>query len=567
MRSFRGLLSAVGLLALLLVGQVAHAGVIPPPAPNTHVGAGWALMQKVLNGNQVSTILINSDSTGADSNGTGSPYQFNKLATWLGSLNPSNTVYYYQISGSSWAAPSTIQTGTGSGILRIYNGAVSGTQAFYFYGGTTFPALYVNGLAAVPDLLIFNHGKNNDYTTAVQVQAAMIQAAVAQLSNLWPNAGIILLKQNPDPTTQNYAVTGWWAPNTAYTSGAILQSGANAYSAGSTATSGAAAPVCTSSTCSDGTITWTYLGVAQQEDAKVRAVDIAANLIGADVVDNYNLFMAAGNPASYFANTVHQSQLADGLMAARLEADLTNVVGPSPRRSSFLSQVPNLIANARFQTQTGGVTAVPDGWTGTNATIAQYTTLIENGGAYALKVTNTGTGASSIGQTIPAATVKPLLGKWVTLTGRVQFLNVNDVLSCTLEVLTNAGAKSWRTWGMSSSGSYTGGYLWLATSALVPTTDTTISVNLYGTKTGGVAAGNGCIFDHVSLVPGLIAMDAAPTLINRTGYLVAGLPASPTTGDIAYVSDAVACTFLATVTGGGAAFCPVIYNGSAWVGE
>ena len=51
----------------------------------------------------------------------------------------------------------------------------------------------------------------------------------------------------------------------------------------------------------------------------------------------------------------------------------------------------------------------------------------------------------------------------------------------------------------------------------------------------------------------------------RNGVVVASLP-SGTTGDMMYVTDAVACTFLATITGGGSTVCPVFYNGSAWVG-
>lgn len=49
------------------------------------------------------------------------------------------------------------------------------------------------------------------------------------------------------------------------------------------------------------------------------------------------------------------------------------------------------------------------------------------------------------------------------------------------------------------------------------------------------------------------------------GYTVATLPAAATQGAHAFVTDAVACTFLATLTGGGATFCPVSYNGTAWV--
>lgn len=54
------------------------------------------------------------------------------------------------------------------------------------------------------------------------------------------------------------------------------------------------------------------------------------------------------------------------------------------------------------------------------------------------------------------------------------------------------------------------------------------------------------------------------------GYTVSTLPstagAGKVTGATAYVTDAVACTFLASLTGGGSTFCPVNYTGAAWVG-
>lgn len=48
------------------------------------------------------------------------------------------------------------------------------------------------------------------------------------------------------------------------------------------------------------------------------------------------------------------------------------------------------------------------------------------------------------------------------------------------------------------------------------------------------------------------------------GYTVALLPAG-IQGDIAYVTDATAPTYLGALTGGGAVRTPVMYNGSAWV--
>jgi len=52
--------------------------------------------------------------------------------------------------------------------------------------------------------------------------------------------------------------------------------------------------------------------------------------------------------------------------------------------------------------------------------------------------------------------------------------------------------------------------------------------------------------------------------LNLKGYTVAGLPAG-NTGDTAYVTDALAPTFLTAVTGGGAIVSPVFYNGTNWI--
>jgi hypothetical protein len=48
-------------------------------------------------------------------------------------------------------------------------------------------------------------------------------------------------------------------------------------------------------------------------------------------------------------------------------------------------------------------------------------------------------------------------------------------------------------------------------------------------------------------------------------YTVSTLP-SGSVGMRASVSDAVTCGFDVYVSGGGSIFCPVIYNGSGWVG-
>lgn len=53
-------------------------------------------------------------------------------------------------------------------------------------------------------------------------------------------------------------------------------------------------------------------------------------------------------------------------------------------------------------------------------------------------------------------------------------------------------------------------------------------------------------------------------VVRLKGYTVATLPAG-TQGDTAYVTDALAPTYLTAVVGGGAIVTPVFYNGTAWV--
>jgi parallel beta-helix repeat protein len=56
----------------------------------------------------------------------------------------------------------------------------------------------------------------------------------------------------------NLGLPTLWTTGTPFTSGAYVYYGLNLYLASSTGTSGASAPTCTSGTCSDGTVTWTY---------------------------------------------------------------------------------------------------------------------------------------------------------------------------------------------------------------------------------------------------------------------------------------------------------------------
>lgn len=104
---------------------------------------------------------------------------------------------------------------------------------------------------------------------------------------------------------------------------------------------------------------------------------------------------------------------------------------------------------------------------------------------------------------------------------------------------------------------------------------------------GGISTGSGTSNVLLQAYPGIAASTtdntpvtvatgsavgatAVPTLImagvmRLKGYTVATLPAG-TQGDTAFVTDALAPTFLATIVGGGTVVTPVFYNGTNWVG-
>ncbi len=56
------------------------------------------------------------------------------------------------------------------------------------------------------------------------------------------------------------------------------------------------------------------------------------------------------------------------------------------------------------------------------------------------------------------------------------------------------------------------------------------------------------------------------SIVKTAGYTVSTLPAG-VIGSRGYVTDATACTFMGTLTGGGTVVCPVFFNGTSWLAE
>jgi len=90
-----------------------------------------------------------------------------------------------------------------------------------------------------------------------------------------------------------------------------------------------------------------------------------------------------------------------------------------------------------------------------------------------------------------------------------------------------------------------------------------------GTFSGAISGTTGTFSGALSgtAISGTSAAITGPIVgvtLATTGYTVATLPVG-TIGQRAYVTDATASTFLATLTGGGAIKTPVFHNGTAWV--
>jgi hypothetical protein len=107
-----------------------------------------------------------------------------------------------------------------------------------------------------------------------------------------------------------------------------------------------------------------------------------------------------------------------------------------------------------------------------------------------------------------------------------------------------------------SIGSGTSGKTQLAFGVTTTDAGTSASEVMRINSSGGVSIGN-------TTDPGSKNLSVSGT-INTQGYTVAGLPTG-VTGARAYVTNALAPTYGATVVGGGTVTIPVFYNGTNWI--
>lgn len=139
---------------------------------------------------------------------------------------------------------------------------------------------------------------------------------------------------------------------------------------------------------------------------------------------------------------------------------------------------------------------------------------------------------------------------------------------------SNAGTATWNDSSTANSGTVSNRYLVGIAAPTLTSTGTSVTDTVASTLyIGGAptASTNTTITTPYALnVAGGVTKLAGPVIISP-GYTVATLPSTAATGMVigarAYVTDALAPTFLGALTGGGAIVSPVFYNGSAWVAD
>ena len=191
------------------------------------------------------------------------------------------------------------------------------------------------------------------------------------------------------------------------------------------------------------------------------------------------------------------------------------------------------------------VTPVINGGTGLNTIPTNGQLLIGNGTGYALGTLTASTG--------------------ITVTNGLGTITVTNSLPDLTVVLTGAGTTV--VTGTYPNFTITSNDAFVGTVTSVGGTGTVNGITLTGTVT---TAGNltlGGTLSGVSLTTQVSGILPVANGGNGLGaaYTVATLPAAGTQGRRAWVTNALAPTFLAAPVGGGAVVCPVFDNGTAWV--
>jgi hypothetical protein len=139
------------------------------------------------------SLVVLGDSTGNEE----SEWVY-RLASWLGKTHPAYTVLYYLWNDGTqvYSAATTIQTGTGSKTLTVYNGSVPGMGYNYPFASTVPSTRFNLMLPVAPTCVVISYGYNS---ATPDYRKQQLELAAWVLSN-FPNTEYVLTSQAPMAT-------------------------------------------------------------------------------------------------------------------------------------------------------------------------------------------------------------------------------------------------------------------------------------------------------------------------------------------------------------------------------
>ena len=405
-------------------------------------------------------ILVVSDSTANDT--TEWPYL---VLAGLAARYPKFTTKYalWNDSTHTYPAPSTVQTGTGTHTITLYNCSVSSRFLDHF----STPYFDVMAAAVQPDLVFVSHGHNAGTSSPVEYQFRDMAIAYHEMLTLaCPLAEIVWIAENADAS-----------------------------------------------------------GVANGPSMQMwsRVLGQVAALRGAGFINAWQAFTDAGT-AGYplvdpstgalivnDGNGIHPNATGSALWAALVLAHLTYNAGFQPRpqlQSSLAEPTSDLLTNGDFANYTSGT---PSGWTASGCTFAQDATNYESTmKGYSLRVQSSGAATARMYQGVTSDVLARVKGRPVCFAARLRSKSGTSALSnggqARLRISTDGtGGGSVTSFGLSRGSD---GFRWVTVSlARVPSDATYVDVTVYA-DTG--SSGDGDIsVDRVTLAPGILPRDIA----------------------------------------------------------
>jgi GDSL-like Lipase/Acylhydrolase family len=399
------------------------------------------LLSKLKRGVSDVSILVIGDSTGNASN-----EWVYLTAQNLAKMFPAYTVQistWNATTGTEYSPASIIQTGTGSYTLKIWNNSVSGEVPGYVQGFRWATAI----VPTSPDLIFISHGHNigDPSSVAFQEQTGrnLYLSLTEELTQQFPNAGIVLIAQNPS-----------------------FMNGREIWQA-----------------------------------VKANIIESVAGMRSYGFIDIHQAFLDTGRPNDYILDGTHPNDEGSKLWANVVTSALTNTNLSSATKlneSTLITFGKNYLSNSDFSLWDS---ANPNNWTPNSyVTASKDTTLFETG-SYGCKLSATstsGTAQLEQGVNLANAGITHLKGKVVTLAVRV-FVPASNTATVRIQLVDNTGSANAR--GMDVASATRDRFVWLFASKRLDENATSIYARLIPRTTGTATVD--ATFDRAYLVQGI----------------------------------------------------------------